>query len=119
MAIRAAPFEATRIRRLSSASGRRGDPSSDLTGNAGAAEAAIAAGILGKILLVIVLGEIESRRIEDFGGDGRVTLGLHRLLIHCLRGLGGVALRRRKDINPGAILRADVVALPHSLGRVV
>ena len=49
------------------ASAAHADP--DRAGHAGAAEAAIAARILGEILLVIVLGEIERSGLGDLGGD--------------------------------------------------
>src|SRR5579863_394163 len=39
------------------------------------AQAAIAHRVLGEVLLVIVLGKIERRRVEDFGGDGVVAAG--------------------------------------------
>src|SRR5690349_2952631 len=42
----------------------------DLAGDAGPAEPAIAVRILGEILLVVVLGEIELGRVLDLGGDG-------------------------------------------------
>src|SRR5262245_53642261 len=100
------------------ASGRR-DSGADRTADAGAAETAIAARVLRQILLVVVLGEIERRRVEDFGGDGVEAPRLEFLLVHRLRRLGGFALRRRGYIDAGAILRADVVALAHALRRVV
>src|SRR5262249_29151043 len=41
--------------------------------DAGAAEPAIPAGVLGEILLVVVLGVEELRRGRDLGGDGGVA----------------------------------------------
>src|ERR1700731_2692160 len=70
--------------------------------NASAAEAAIALRILREILLVIGFGVIKIRPFED--------------LLACLR---GAALGRVFDIDGGAILRANIVALPHPLGRVM
>src|SRR6478736_5982696 len=77
--------------------GRAGElgAGSDRAGHAGTAEPAIAERVLGEILLVIVLGEIEFRR------------------------LGGLLLLRREGVDAGTVLRADVVALPHALRRVV
>src|SRR5262245_66417294 len=46
------------------------DSGTDRAAHAGAAEPAIAARVLRQILLMIVLGEIQRRRIEDLGGDG-------------------------------------------------
>ena len=67
----------------------------DRTAHACAAEAAIAHGILRQILLVVVLGEIERRRIDDFGGDRTEALRLELALVACLRSLRGLALRGR------------------------
>src|SRR5262245_65602587 len=95
------------------ASGRR-DSGADRTAHAGAAEAAIAARVLRQILLMVVLGEIERRRVEDLGGDRVEASRLELLLVHRLGRFGGLALRRRGCIDAGAILRADVVALAHA-----
>src|SRR5437016_7416197 len=40
----------------------------------GAAQPAVAVRHLGQVLLVIVLGEIEGRRIDDLSGDGTVAV---------------------------------------------
>src|SRR4029077_10767499 len=85
----------------------------------GAAEAAIAVRIFGQILLVIILGEIKRRRIDDLGGDRPHPFGAERLLVGLLRRFGGRALLRRERIDAGAVLGADVVALAHALGRIV
>src|SRR5438132_6021540 len=85
--------------------------STDRAGDAGAAEAAIAERVLRQILLVIILGEIEGRRIPDLGGDGAVT-GTAELLLKALaRGFGGAALFRRVGVDRRAVLRADIIAL--------
>src|SRR5437667_2817837 len=68
------------------------DTRADRAAHAGAAEAAIAHRVLGQILLVIVLGEIEWRRVQDLGRDRVEALRLELLLVHRLRGLGGLAL---------------------------
>ena len=47
----------------------------DRAGHAGAADAAVAAGVLRQVLLVIVLGVVERRRVDDLGGD-RAEAGL-------------------------------------------
>jgi hypothetical protein len=47
----------------------------DRAGHAGAADAAIAAGVLGEVLLVVVLGVVEGRRFADLGRDGAVAGG--------------------------------------------
>src|SRR5437773_8485423 len=51
----------------------RRDRESSGTAHAGAADAAVAPRILREVLLVIVLGVVELRRIEDFGGDRAVA----------------------------------------------
>src|SRR5689334_17431131 len=91
----------------------------DRAAHAGAAEAAVAAGILGEILLVIVLGVVERRRIEDLGGDGAKTLLAELALEHGARGLGLGLLVGRESVDAGAVLRADIVALAHALRRIV
>src|ERR1700681_2438832 len=91
----------------------------DRARNAGAAQPAISVRILGEILLMVILGEIEFARIDDLGGDGAITLLTQFLLVHHLRGLGGLALAGVEGVDPGAVLGADIVALAHALRRVV
>src|SRR5438132_8727664 len=90
--------------------------STDRAGDAGAAEAAIAERVLRQVLLVIILGEIEGRRVADFGCDRAIAGGGEPHLVHLARGLGGLALRRRIGIDRRAVLGADIVALAHPLG---
>src|SRR5579862_4495740 len=97
----------------------RGDARADRATHSSAAEAAIAVRIFCQILLVIVFGEIERRGVENFRSDQSHVLGRKRLAVRSLRGLGGGALLRRKGVDAGAVLRANVVALPHALGRIV
>src|SRR5712691_2778837 len=97
----------------------RGHRGADRAAHAGAAEPAIAHRVLGEILLMIILGEIERRRVADLGGDGSVTFRSQRLGVGGLRSFGSRALRRIERVDAGAILRADVVALAHALGRIV
>ena len=47
------------------------DARPDLAGDAGAAEPAIAARVLGEVLLVVVLGEVERAGLGDLGRDRR------------------------------------------------
>src|SRR5262249_7618086 len=97
----------------------RGNADSDRAGHAGAAEPAIAGRILGQVLLVIVLGEVELASRRDLGGDAAKAPRRQRLLVGGLRGVGGFALRIAKRVDRAPILRADVVALAHALRRVV
>src|SRR5262249_10464351 len=95
------------------------DLHADRAGNSGAAEPAVAAGVLGEILLVVVLGEVELRRVEDLGGDLAVA-GLGEALAEGLaRGERRATLRVAVRVDGGAVLGADVVALAHPLGRIV
>src|SRR4051794_6356015 len=84
-----------------------------------AAQTTVAVRHLGQVLLVVVLGEIELRRVDNLGGDGAVAVGREHLLVGRLGGLRGAALGRRSNINAGAILRAYVVALAHALRGIV
>src|SRR5919201_782310 len=99
------------------ASGARDD--SHRAGNARAAEAAVASGVLAKILLVIVLGVIERRRQPDFGRNGAIAFLVERLLEHLLRALRGLELLIAMAVDRRAVLRADIVALAHALRRVM
>src|SRR5438105_8681698 len=91
----------------------------DRARHAGAAQSAIARRVLGEILLMIVLGEIEFGRWRDLGGDGAEALRRQRLLVRRLRRVGGLALRVAEGVDRRAILGADIVALAHALRRVV
>src|ERR1700747_998733 len=64
----------------------------DRAAHAGAAQAAIAHRVLRQILLVVVLGKIERRRIEDFGGDRIEVPRFELLLVHRFRRLRGATL---------------------------
>src|SRR5215510_12240875 len=97
----------------------RGDAGADLAAHAGPAQAAIAGRVLREVLLVVILGKIERRRIEDFRRDRAKPLGAQRLLVHGPRRFGSLALLGREHVDARAILRADIVALAHALGRVM
>src|SRR5688572_8754410 len=87
--------------------------------HAGAAEAAVTIWILCQILLVIVLGVVEGRRVENLGRNLAVTGLREALLERRARRFRGAPLLGRGDIDAGAVLRADIVALAHALGRIV
>src|SRR5262245_19049882 len=97
----------------------RRDAGADLAAHAGAAEPAIAGRILGAILLVGILGEVERRRIDDLGRDRTIALGAQGLVVGGLAGLRRPALLGREHVDARAVLRPDVVALAHPLGRVM
>src|ERR1700712_1822361 len=96
--------------RRSFAKGSGADAGADWARHAGAAKAAIAGRILGQILLMIILGEIEFAGRRDLGGDGAESLRRQRLLIGRLRGIGGFALRVAEGVDRRAILGADIIA---------
>src|SRR5262245_9889814 len=97
----------------------RADAGANRAGDARAAEPAIAARVLGEILLVVVLGEIELGRGQDLGRDRPEAARGERLLVSCLRRLGRAALLLGIIVDAGAILGADVIPLAHALRRVV
>src|SRR5476649_1539971 len=97
----------------------RRDAQADRAAHAGAAQAAIAVGVLGEILLVITLGVVELRRVEDLGRDLAHAAARELLLEDRARGLRLALLLGRESIDAGAILRTDIVALAHALGRIV
>src|SRR5581483_715114 len=88
-------------------------------GDPGPLEAAVAAGDLVEVLLVVLLGVVEGPRGRDLGrhrpepplAQGRVVGRAGPLRLLALRVAG------REDRR--AVLGADVVALAHALGRIV
>src|SRR3954451_15655398 len=82
------------------------DADADLARHTRAAEAAIAVRVLGQILLVVILGEVERPRIEDLGRDRPVTPGRERLAVGRLGGLCGLPLGLVEHVDPGAVLGA-------------
>src|SRR5688572_30393507 len=89
------------------------------TGDAGAAQPAIAVRVPGEVLLVVILGVIELGRGANFGGNRSEAFGLQRLLVHLLRLRRGLRLGLTICIQRRAVLRAGVVALAHALRRIV
>src|SRR5262245_40782006 len=85
------------------------------TAHAGAAQPAVAARILGEVLLVIVLSVVELGRRANFRGDRPIALGFQRLLVHLLGPGCGLRLSLFICIHGGAVLAACVVALTHAL----
>ena len=68
---------------------------------------------------MIVLGEIELRGVDDLGRDGAEALRRQGPLVGLLRLLRCRPLGRRGDVDAGAILGADIVALAHPLRGIV
>src|SRR5215510_10903935 len=97
----------------------RGDAGADLAAHAGPAQAAITGRVLGEVLLMVVLGEVERRRVEDFRRDRAKPLGAQCALVHGARRFGGPALLGREHVDARAILGADIVALAHALGGIM
>src|SRR5258706_9233107 len=91
----------------------------DRTRHAGAAKSAIAGWILGEILLMIILGEIEFAGRRDLRGYGTEALCSQRFLIGRSGCIGSFALRVTEGVDRRAVLRPDIIALAHALRRVV
>src|SRR5947209_5825716 len=89
------------------------------TADSGAAQPAIAAGVLGEVLLVVGLGVIERAGLRDLGRDLAVASAAQHGLVSGPRLVGGRALGLVAPEDRRAVLRADVVALAHPLGGVV
>ena len=68
---------------------------------------------------MVILGIIESRRVEDLGRDGTHAVPRQFLLEQCLRGIGLLLLIGGEGIDARTVLRSDIVALTHPLGRVM
>ena len=68
---------------------------------------------------MVILGEVEGRRVQDFRRDRAHSALAQCVLIGSLRRLGCGALRRRGHVDAGAVLRADIVALAHALSGVM
>jgi hypothetical protein len=68
---------------------------------------------------VVALGVVERAGGRDLRGDWAVTGASQRLLVDVARLLGGPTLLVVSVVNRRAVLRADVVALAHSLRWVV
>src|SRR5690606_31471073 len=91
----------------------------DLAGHPGAADAAVAHRVLVQVLLVVGLGVVERARLRDLRRH-RTHAGItQRGLVVLRRRLGGFPLFLVGPVDGRAVLRADVVALPHALRRVV
>src|SRR4051795_13158793 len=91
----------------------------DRAAHAGAAQTAVPTGVLLQILLVVGLGEVEGPGGRDLGGDLAHPGRGQTLLVGVARGLGRRALLVAGVVDRRPVLRADVVALAHALGRVV
>src|SRR5271166_4135956 len=98
---------------------RASGPDGDRAGHAGSAEPAIAAGVLGEILLVVAFGEVERTRFGDLGSDRPVTSGGQRLSVSLRRTARSCELLGGGRVDRRTVLRSDVIALAHALGRVM
>src|SRR5690606_4417352 len=85
----------------------------------GAADAAVAVGVLVQVLLVVVLRQPEVAERGDLGGDRAVAGGGEPLRVSLPRRLRGLALGVTGVVDRRAVLGADVVALTVPLGGVV
>src|SRR5687768_9387577 len=98
-----------------SAVGRGRDGQPGRAGHARAAVTAVAPRILREVLLVIVLGVVELRRVEDLGRDLLEARLRELFLVRVARGFRELALLGRVHVDARAVLGADVVALAHAL----
>src|SRR5436190_10133782 len=95
----------------------RTDRHSDGTGDARPPEAAVPIRIFREVLLVVVLGVVELGRGQDLGRDRAVARGGELNLEPVARQLRRAPLSLVEIVDARAVLRADVVALPHALRR--
>ena len=86
---------------------------------AGPADAAVAVGVLGQVLLVVVLRVEELVGIRDLGRDLAVSATSEHRLERVTGLQRRLLLRVRGHVDRRAVLRADVIPLPHPLRRVV
>ena len=75
----------------------------------GTAQATIAAGVLGQVLLVIGLGVVKLWGIQNFGGNVAVTSFVELFLIDVPGGFGQALLFIGVNVDAGAVLGADIV----------
>src|SRR5437763_11576486 len=69
---------------------RGGGAGADRAGDARPADPAVAAGVLGEVLLVVVLGVVERTGLGDLGGDIAQAALVQRGLIALARGARGL-----------------------------
>ena len=111
--IRAQAGLADRVRRAISAG-------QTAAAHAGGVDGAVAVGVLVEVLLVVRLGVVERAEVGELGGD-RPVAGVAERRRHRRRGWPrlALALAGLGEVDRAAVLRPDVVALAHPLGRVV
>ncbi len=68
---------------------------------------------------MVVLGVVEGRRCDDLGRETTVPCVPERFLVALRRRQRRLVLRIVEVVDAGAVLRSDVVPLPHALRRVV
>src|SRR5262245_48421999 len=102
------------MRPLDSSDRSGGLHDADRAAHSGAADAAVPAGILGEVLLVVVLGVEELGRVPDLGGDALVPRRGENLLVGLARGLGVAALLVVEGVDGAPVLCSRVVALAHA-----
>ena len=68
---------------------------------------------------MVILCIIKCRGYQNFRSDGVIAGGAQIGFKISFAGLSHFSLFGRKCINSGTVLRADIIALTHALGRVV
>src|SRR5438270_7141343 len=94
---------------------RRGGAGTHRARDAGATESAVAARVLGQVLLVVVLGVVERPGVGDLGRDLAQAALVQRRPVALARAARGFGLRGRCRVDGRAVLGPDVVALAHAL----
>src|SRR5690606_26050057 len=89
------------------------------TGHSRPTESAIPTGILGEVLLMVVFGEVKWWSFDDFGSDLGIASRCQRRCVRGARSLGLPPLLGAEDVDPRAVLGAQIVALAHALSRIV
>lgn len=89
------------------------------TRHSGAPEAAVPAGVLAQVLLVVIFRIVKGLSLPDVRGDQAETMLRQNLLVVLLGPQGCPHVLSRGRVDGGAVLRAVVVALAHALGRVM
>lgn len=72
-----------------------------------------------QVLLMIILGKIKGRRGQDFGSDFAMTSRCQPRLVGIKARSGRGLLRLAVVVDTGSVLRAYIIALPHSLSGVM
>ena len=96
--------------------GSQGEP---LIGHLAEAVVAVAARVLLKVLLVVILAVVERSRFGDLGRDLAISPVGELGLVRNLGGFGGGELLGRGGVDGASVLRTDIISLTVQRGGVV